>query len=68
MVRPPRRRHPGAMTSTRTLPADVLPATLRLGAVHLTVSDLDRSLAFYQDSLGLRLARRLPLTGCACGR
>jgi catechol 2,3-dioxygenase len=46
------------MTSTRTLPADVLPATLRLGAVHLTVSDLDRSLAFYQDSLGLRLARR----------
>jgi len=36
----------------------VLPATLRLGAVHLTVSDLDRSVAFYQDALGLRQHRR----------
>jgi catechol 2,3-dioxygenase len=35
-----------------------LPATLRLGAVHLTVSDLDRSVAFYQDALGLRQQRR----------
>jgi catechol 2,3-dioxygenase len=42
---------------TATSPA-VLPATLRLGAVHLTVSDLDRSVAFYQDALGLRLHRR----------
>jgi catechol 2,3-dioxygenase len=42
---------------TATSPA-VLPATLRLGAVHLTVSDLDRSVAFYQDALGLRLDRR----------
>lgn len=31
-----------------------LPATLRLGAVHLTVSDLDRSVAFYRDAIGLR--------------
>jgi catechol 2,3-dioxygenase len=30
----------------------------RLGAVHLTVTDLDRSVAFYQDALGLRLHRR----------
>src|ERR671911_2467398 len=36
----------------------MLPATLRLGAVHLTVSDLDRSVAFYEDSIGLRLHRR----------
>jgi catechol 2,3-dioxygenase len=36
----------------------LLPATLRLGAVHLTVSDLDRSVAFYQDALGLRQQRR----------
>jgi catechol 2,3-dioxygenase len=36
----------------------LLPATLRLGAVHLTVSDLDRSVAFYQDALGLRHQRR----------
>jgi catechol 2,3-dioxygenase len=31
-----------------------LPATLRLGSVHLTVTDLDRSVAFYQDAIGLR--------------
>ena len=35
-----------------------LPDTLRLGAVHLTVSDLDRSIAFYEGSIGLRLHRR----------
>ena len=32
--------------------------SLRLGAVALTVAGLDRSIAFYQDSLGLRLHRR----------
>ena len=32
-----------------------LPRTLRLGAVHLTVADLDRSVAWYQRSLGLRV-------------
>jgi catechol 2,3-dioxygenase len=32
-----------------------LPGTLRLGAVHLTVGDLDRSVAWYQRSLGLRV-------------
>src|SRR5215203_59878 len=36
----------------------VLPPTLRLGAVHLTVTDLDRSIAFYEDVIGLRLHRR----------
>jgi catechol 2,3-dioxygenase len=35
-----------------------LPATLRLGAVHMTVTDLDRSVAFYEDAIGLRLHRR----------
>ena len=39
------------------LPAK-LPATLRLGAVHLTVSDLDRSVDFYEDAIGLRLHHR----------
>jgi catechol 2,3-dioxygenase len=33
----------------------MLPATLRLGAVHLTVADLDRSIAFYEEALGLRV-------------
>ena len=35
-----------------------LPDTLRLGAVHLTVTDLDRSGGFYENSIGLRLHRR----------
>jgi catechol 2,3-dioxygenase len=35
-----------------------LPGTLRLGAVHLTVTGLDRSVAFYKDTIGLRLHRR----------
>ncbi len=43
---------------TVTDPAARLPATLRLGAVHLTVSDLDRSVAFYRDAIGLRLHHR----------
>ena len=46
------------MNATPAASGPVLPATLRLGAVHLTVTDLDRSVAFYQDSLGLRLLRR----------
>jgi len=45
-------------THTSADPAARLPATLRLGAVHLTVSDLDRSVAFYEDAIGLRLHRR----------
>jgi catechol 2,3-dioxygenase len=40
----------------------VLPATLTLGAVHLTVSDLDRSVAWYQTSLGLRVHAHEPAT------
>lgn len=32
-----------------------LPDALRLGAVHLTVTDLDRSVAWYQRALGLRV-------------
>lgn len=32
-----------------------LPAALRLGAIHLTVSDLERSIAFYREVIGLRL-------------
>jgi catechol 2,3-dioxygenase len=32
-----------------------LPDALRLGPVHLTVTDVDRSVAFYQQALGLRV-------------
>ena len=35
-----------------------LPDSLRLGAAHLTVADLDRSVGYYQDALGLRVHRR----------
>jgi catechol 2,3-dioxygenase len=45
-------------TGTDRAAAPSLPATLRLGVVHLTVSDLDRSLAFYADGLGLQVAQR----------
>ncbi len=31
---------------------------MRLGAVHLTVTDLDRTVAFMQDAIGLKLHRR----------
>ena len=41
-------------TTQRPL-SPALPATLRLGAVHLTVADLDRSVAWYERSLGLRV-------------
>jgi catechol 2,3-dioxygenase len=42
-----------SLPETRTAPP--LPATLRLGAVDLTVADLDRAAAWYQRSLGLRV-------------
>lgn len=35
-----------------------LPDTTRLGAVRLQVSDIERSLAFYQGTLGFRILRR----------
>jgi catechol 2,3-dioxygenase len=38
-----------------TTATPVLPSTLTLGAVHLTVSNLDRSVACYQTALGLRV-------------
>ena len=37
-----------------------LPAALRLGAVDLTVSDLDRSVAWYQRALGMRVHSHEP--------
>jgi catechol 2,3-dioxygenase len=46
---------PGAATGAAPNP---LPAALRVGAVHLAVTDLDRSVGFYQDAIGLRQHRR----------
>jgi catechol 2,3-dioxygenase len=36
----------------------VLPASLRVGPVELVVTDLDRSVGFYENAIGLRLHRR----------
>jgi ribosomal protein S18 acetylase RimI-like enzyme len=41
------------------------PRAARLFEAHLTVSDLDRSIAFYRDVLGLPLALQLPERGAA---
>src|SRR3954464_6070250 len=38
--------------------SQVLPDDLRLGPVHIAVTDLERSIPFYQDSIGLGLHRR----------
>jgi catechol 2,3-dioxygenase len=40
------------------LTTPILPATLTLGAVQLTVADLDRALAWYESALGLRVHHR----------
>ena len=45
-------------TASSPVPPALLPATLKLGAVHLTVADLDRSVAWYERALGLRVHRR----------
>jgi catechol 2,3-dioxygenase len=57
----PSRADTVSMTTTET-PTAVLPATLRLGPTHLTVSDIDGSIAFYERSLGLQVHRRDDLT------
>ena len=51
----------GMSATAETAPtptAATLADDTRLGAVHLTVTDLDRSVAFYQDAIGLRVHRR----------
>jgi catechol 2,3-dioxygenase len=47
-----------ATTPAQALDATRLPAGMRLGPVHLTVTDLDRSIRFYEDSIGLRVQHR----------
>ncbi len=49
-----------ADTHVTTPASAVLPATTRLGPVELIVTDLDRSVAFYQDVIGLRPQRLDP--------
>jgi len=44
--------------SAAAAPRAVLADATRLGEVHLTVTDLERSLAFYEHAIGLQLHRR----------
>jgi catechol 2,3-dioxygenase len=44
--------------SRRSTTGAALADATRVGAVHLTVTDLDRSLAFYEDAIGLHVHRR----------
>jgi len=46
------------MTSIQNTTTAALPGTLRLGPVHLTVTDLDRSIPFYVSAIGLTLLHR----------
>lgn len=60
------------MTQTETTQAPherpaVLPAALRLGPVHLIVTDLERSIDWYERALGLKLAERGPDNTAALG-
>ena len=48
---------PTTERASRPGAAPALPTSLRLGAVHLTVTDVDRSVAWYQRALGLRVRR-----------
>lgn len=48
-------RHPWRVPDP---PPAVLPSTLRLGPVDLTVTDLERAVGFYSGALGLRERRR----------
>ncbi|MFT8243790.1 VOC family protein [Roseomonas sp. BN140053] len=47
------------MTAQETRPSAETTNPRRIGHVNLSVSDLERSLAFYQDALGMRVTKRL---------
>src|SRR4051812_30411577 len=51
-------RDPEELEAAGPATASQLPDGTRLGAVHLTVSDLARSLAYYDDAVGLRVLER----------
>src|SRR5215218_8361248 len=51
-------RDPWSMTSIQNTTTAALPGTLRLGPVHVTVTDLDRSIPFYVSAIGMTLLDR----------
>src|SRR5215216_5853506 len=56
--KPTRPVHAVHMSFTDLRSAAALPAALRLGPVDLTVADVDRSVGWYQEALGLRVHSR----------
>lgn len=50
----------GAPAGADDAPSYAAPDGLRVGHVHLRVSDLDRALRFWRDALGLRVTQRGP--------
>jgi len=51
-------RDPEELEASASAIGSELPAGTTLGAVHLTVSDLSRSLAYYEEAIGLRVVER----------
>jgi catechol 2,3-dioxygenase len=51
-------RDPEEATATGAPAVAALPPQTRMGAVHLSVADLDRSIGFYESAVGLRVHRR----------
>lgn len=50
--------HAVILADCYTLPMTIIHPRARIGHVHLTVADLDRSLAFYRDLLGFQITAR----------
>jgi catechol 2,3-dioxygenase len=51
-------RDPEELEASAAAPDASLSPLTRLGAVHLTVSDLERSLSYYRDAIGLQAVER----------
>jgi catechol 2,3-dioxygenase len=51
-------RDPEEVTAAGTPALAEIPAATRMGTVHLTVSDLDRSIAYYESVIGLSVRER----------
>jgi catechol 2,3-dioxygenase len=51
-------RDPEELTATRAQVVAEVPADSRMGAVHLTVADLGRSIDYYESAIGLRVHGR----------
>jgi catechol 2,3-dioxygenase len=51
-------RDPEEITARGAPAVAAIPSATRVGAVHLSVADLDRSIGYYEQAIGLRLHRR----------